>query len=148
MRHRNRRGLWRLTLIQQESLGQGRSRVCYTRCARAIRRLRRTCRLASTQELRALAATRLAHAAPGQTLPATVLVPEAWLRLAGGNGQSFPDRANFLAEFCVGLTHEEAAEVLGVSVATVERSWRLRVPGCLVTLSAAKAPIPRFLRLR
>lgn len=142
-------------------------------------------------ELRALAASKLAHEAPGQTLQATALVHEVWLRLAGGNGQHFPDRAYFFAAagevmrrilvdnarrkkrlkrggnlertdldkidlpapvpdeqllevdealtrlaqaepraavvvklcFFVGLTHEEAAKELGVSVSTVERSW-------------------------
>jgi RNA polymerase sigma factor (TIGR02999 family) len=35
------------------------------------------------EELRHLAANKLAHEAPGQTLQATALVHEAWLRLAG-----------------------------------------------------------------
>lgn len=38
------------------------------------------------QELRKLAATRLAAEKPGQTLSATSLVHEAYLRLVGGNG--------------------------------------------------------------
>ena len=37
-------------------------------------------------ELRKLAAQRLAHEAPGQTLEATALVHEAYLRLVGGGG--------------------------------------------------------------
>src|SRR5512138_1039322 len=48
-------------------------------------------------ELRVLAASKLAHEAPGQTLQATALVHEMWLRLAGGNCQHFPDRAYFFA---------------------------------------------------
>ncbi len=143
------------------------------------------------QELRALAASKLAREIPGQTLQATALVHEAWLRLAGGNGQSFHDRAYFFAAageamrrilvekarrkkrvkhggnlekvdlenvdlpaplpddellevdealtrlaecqpraaelvkllFFVGLTHEQAAKELGVSVSTVDRMW-------------------------
>ncbi len=143
------------------------------------------------QELRILAASKLAHEAPGQTLQPTALVHEAWLRLASGNGQHFPDRAYFFAAageamrrilvenarrktrlkhggdlqkiefesvdlpaplpddellevdealtrlakcqpraadvvkllFFVGLTHEQAAKELGVSVSTVERTW-------------------------
>jgi RNA polymerase sigma factor (sigma-70 family) len=46
-------------------------------------------------ELRKLAAARLAHEQPGQTLEATALVHEAWLRLAGGQedrGQKTEDR--------------------------------------------------------
>jgi len=37
-------------------------------------------------ELRKLAAARLAHERPGQTLQATALVHEAYLRLVGGGG--------------------------------------------------------------
>jgi RNA polymerase sigma factor (TIGR02999 family) len=48
-------------------------------------------------ELRALAACKMSHEAPGQTLQPTALVHEAWLRLGGGNGTRFPDRAYFFA---------------------------------------------------
>ena len=143
------------------------------------------------RELRALAAYKMANEAPGQTLQPTALVHEVWLRLMGGNGQSFPDRAYFFAAageamrrilventrrkkrlkrggdlervdvanvdlaaplpddqllaldealtllaksepraaelvnlcFFVGLTQEQAAKELGISVATVERRW-------------------------
>ncbi len=142
-------------------------------------------------ELRTLAACKLAHEPPGQTLQATALVHEAWVRLAGGNGQGFPGRAYFFAaageamrrilvenarrkkrlkhggslekvdidnvalpaplpddellavdealtrfaecepgaaelvklRFFVGLSHEQAAKELGVSVSTVKRTW-------------------------
>jgi RNA polymerase sigma factor (TIGR02999 family) len=46
-------------------------------------------------ELRRLAASKLAHEAPGQTLQATALVHEAWLRLAGGQISSYKDREHF-----------------------------------------------------
>ncbi len=46
-------------------------------------------------ELRRLAAHRLAQVAPGQTLQATALVHEAWLRLSGGEGRRFNDRRHF-----------------------------------------------------
>ena len=49
------------------------------------------------QELRALAASKMAHEAPGQTLQPTALVHEAWLRLGLDNGARFPDRAYFFA---------------------------------------------------
>ncbi len=39
------------------------------------------------QELRCLAAHKMANEKPGQTLQATALVHEAWLRLAGSNQQ-------------------------------------------------------------
>ena len=142
-------------------------------------------------ELRALAACKMAHEAPGQTLQPTALVHEAWLRLAGGDGAQFPNRAYFFAAageamrrilvenarrkmrlkrggnlervdietvdlaaplpddelleldealtrlaesvpraaevvklcFFVGLTQEQAARELGVSISTVERQW-------------------------
>ncbi len=142
-------------------------------------------------QLRALAAAKMTHEAPGQTLQPTALVHEAWLRLGLGKGARFPDRACFfagageamrrilveiarrkkrpkhggnlervdindmelpahqpadevlavdealtrLAEsepraaevvkllYFVGLTQEQAARELGVSLATVERDW-------------------------
>lgn len=51
------------------------------------------------QELRRLAAARMANEAPGQTLQATALVHEAWIRLLGadGNEQSWGNRAHFFA---------------------------------------------------
>lgn len=142
-------------------------------------------------ELRRLAAYRLSHDAPGQTLQATALVHEAWLRLVGKddpkwNGQRhffgaaaeamrrilvenarrkqslkrggnparvdlteielptpMPDEdlialdeaLNHLADthpqaaevvklcFFVGMTREQAAKHLEVSISTVERTW-------------------------
>ena len=51
------------------------------------------------QELRKLAATRLAQEKPGQTLQATALVHEAYLRLVGNdpNGQIWENRGHFFA---------------------------------------------------
>ncbi len=46
-------------------------------------------------ELRRLAASKLAHEAPGQTLQPTALVHEAWLRLVGDQSRSFKDREHF-----------------------------------------------------
>ena len=46
-------------------------------------------------ELRRLAASKLAHEAPGQTLQPTALVHEAWLRLVGERNASFKDREHF-----------------------------------------------------
>jgi RNA polymerase sigma factor (TIGR02999 family) len=143
------------------------------------------------QELRKLAAHKMAHEAPGQTLQPTALVHEAWLRLTDNGHAQFESRTHFFAAaaeamrrilidkarrkqrlkrgggmervdidavelpspmpdsellaldealdrlavfdaraaqvvklcFFVGLTQEEAARELGVSVATVERWW-------------------------
>ncbi len=49
------------------------------------------------EELRRLAAARMAHEAPGQTLQPTALVHEAWLRLAGSEKQSWRDRRHYFA---------------------------------------------------
>jgi RNA polymerase sigma factor (TIGR02999 family) len=46
-------------------------------------------------ELRRLAASKLAHESPGQTLQPTALVHEAWLRLVGEHVPSFKDREHF-----------------------------------------------------
>lgn len=142
------------------------------------------------QELRRLAACKMAGETPGHTLQATALVHEAWLRLAG-NEQRWENRAHFFAAageamrrilvenarrkhrlkrggnlervnmdeielpspmpseelialsealdqleevdaraaelvklcYFVGLTQEQAATELGVSISTVERTW-------------------------
>src|SRR5690349_8972202 len=48
-------------------------------------------------ELRKLAARLLAHERPGQTLQATALVHEAYLRLVGGPQQRWDGRGHFFA---------------------------------------------------
>jgi RNA polymerase sigma factor (TIGR02999 family) len=47
------------------------------------------------EELRLLAAQRLSHEPPGQTLQATALVHEAYVRLAGSEAQSWNSRGHF-----------------------------------------------------
>jgi RNA polymerase sigma factor (TIGR02999 family) len=47
------------------------------------------------QELRQLATRKLAQEPPGQTLQATALVHEAWLRLIGSENPSFANRGHF-----------------------------------------------------
>ena len=47
------------------------------------------------EELRKLAACKMANELPGQTLQPTALVHEAWLRLAGGREQAWDSRAHF-----------------------------------------------------
>jgi len=49
------------------------------------------------EELRKLAATKMAREAPGQTLQATALVHEAWLRLGGDRQPGWKNRAHFFA---------------------------------------------------
>ena len=48
-------------------------------------------------ELRRLAARKMASEAPGQTLQPTALVHEAWLRLAGSTEQQWQNRGHFFA---------------------------------------------------
>ena len=49
------------------------------------------------EELRLLAAQRLSHERPGQTLQATALVHEAYLRLMGDEPQGWENRGHFFA---------------------------------------------------
>jgi RNA polymerase sigma factor (TIGR02999 family) len=46
-------------------------------------------------ELRKLAAARMAREQPGQTLQATALVHEAWMELAGNDDRNWQNRAHF-----------------------------------------------------
>ena len=143
------------------------------------------------EELRRLAAKKMAGEAPGQTLQATALVHEAWLRLTSDEKRQWNDRTHFFAaaaeamrrilvdnarrkraqrhggahrrvempeiasplaqnedqilavsealerlaardkqkaelvklRYFVGMTTEEASEVLGISVPTADRHW-------------------------
>jgi RNA polymerase sigma factor (TIGR02999 family) len=47
------------------------------------------------EELRKLAAVRMANEKPGQTLQATALVHEAWLKIAGDGSEHFTNRRHF-----------------------------------------------------
>ncbi len=49
------------------------------------------------EELRLLAAQKMAQEKPGQTLQATALVHEAYIRLVGGQGQNWDGRGHFFA---------------------------------------------------
>jgi RNA polymerase sigma factor (TIGR02999 family) len=56
-------------------------------------------------ELRRLAASKLAQESPGQTLQPTALVHEAWLRLVGDQNPSFKDRAHFFRASAEAMRH-------------------------------------------
>jgi len=49
------------------------------------------------EELRKLAASKMARELPNQTLQATALVHEAWMRLVGNGNPQFANRAHFFA---------------------------------------------------
>jgi RNA polymerase sigma factor (TIGR02999 family) len=57
------------------------------------------------EELRRLAAIKMASLAPGQTLQPTALVHEAWLRLAGDRNPAFKDRAHFFRAAAEAMRH-------------------------------------------
>jgi RNA polymerase sigma factor (TIGR02999 family) len=70
------------------------------------------------QELRRLAAHKLAREAPGQTLQPTALVHEAWLKLVDSPHQTWRNRAHFFAA---------AAEAMRrILIARARRRRRLR----------------------
>jgi RNA polymerase sigma factor (TIGR02999 family) len=89
-------------------------------------------------ELRQLAAQRLAQEKPGQTLQATALVHEAWLRLAKAPAQGWETKAHFF-----GAAAEAMRRIL---VENARRKQALERGGHLVrtTLDPAEltAPIP------
>jgi len=73
------------------------------------------------EELRKLAAAKMAQEPPGQTLQATALVHEAWLRLIGGGSQSWNGRGHFF-----GAAAEAMRRIL---VEVARRKSRLRYGG-------------------
>ena len=56
-------------------------------------------------ELRRIAAVKMAQEAPGQTLQSTALVHEAWLRLVGRESHTFNDRAHFFRAAAEAMRH-------------------------------------------
>jgi len=56
-------------------------------------------------ELRRLAAYKLANEAPGQTLQTTALVHEAWLSLAGNGDSQWQNRTHFLSAAAEAMRH-------------------------------------------
>jgi len=57
------------------------------------------------EELRRLAAFRMAQQAPGQTLQPTALVHEAWLRLVGTQNPTFKNRSHFFSAAAEAMRH-------------------------------------------
>jgi RNA polymerase sigma factor (TIGR02999 family) len=56
-------------------------------------------------ELRRLAAARMAQQPPGQTLQATALVHEAWLKLSGAPDEAWRDRQHFFRAAAEAMRH-------------------------------------------
>jgi RNA polymerase sigma factor (TIGR02999 family) len=57
------------------------------------------------EELRSLAASKMSRQPPGQTLQATALVHEAWLRLQKGGTPSWHSRRHFFAAAAQAMRH-------------------------------------------
>jgi len=88
------------------------------------------------EDLRRLAAARMAREAPGQTLQATALVHEAWLRLERQDQSLWRDREHFLAA---------AAEAMRrILVESARRKRRLKHGGQAerVALDGVDVPLP------
>lgn len=88
------------------------------------------------EELRKLAAHKMASERPGHTLQPTALVHEAWLRLVGDGASKFENRAHFFAA---------AAEAMRrILVESARRKLRLKHGGQLerVDLDAVELPLP------
>jgi RNA polymerase sigma factor (TIGR02999 family) len=87
-------------------------------------------------ELRRLAAVKMAHEAPGQTLQPTALVHEAWLRLGADAPPNWQNRAHFL-----GAAAEAMRRIL---VENARRKLRLKRGGgqerVELEVSAIEAP--------
>jgi len=86
------------------------------------------------EELRRLAAQKMAREAPGQTLQATALVHEAWLRLGGGERPQWQNRAHFFAA---------AAEAMRrILVEAARRKKRLKHGGGLERMEVETVELP------
>src|SRR5688572_20578701 len=86
------------------------------------------------QELRRLAAQKIAHQAPGQTLQPTALVHEAWLRLGGDTQPQWQNRAHFFAA---------AAEAMRrILIDSVRRKRRSKHGGDLQRVDIEEVALP------
>lgn len=88
------------------------------------------------EQLRKVAAARMAQQPPGQTLQATALVHEAWLRLATGQKQAWENRRHFFAAAAQAMRH--------ILVERARRKLRARHGAGLerVDLDAIEIPSP------
>jgi RNA polymerase sigma factor (TIGR02999 family) len=118
------------------------------------------------EELRKLAAQKMAAEAPGQTLQPTALVHEAWLRLGEKTGAKFANQAHFFAAAAEAMRRilvENARrkqrlkhgggqrrvdlDMLDVAI-TSDDDHLLAVDGALDKLAAQDAPAADLIKLR
>ncbi len=90
------------------------------------------------EELRRLAAARMAQEKPGQTLQATALVHEAWLRLAGAEPQRWDNLRHFFAA--------AAESMRRILVEKARRRLRIRHGGGLERVDLDEVEIPGGVR--
>src|SRR4030042_582298 len=83
------------------------------------------------EELRLLAAQKLSHEPPGQTLQATALVHEAYIRLVGDEPRSWENRGHFFAAAA------EAMRRILIDHARRKRSLKRGGDSCRVSLDDA-----------
>ena len=94
------------------------------------------------EELRRLALARLAHEAAGQTLQATALVHEAWLRLVDNGSRNWQNRAHFFGAAALAMRR--------ILIENARRKSRLKHGGHLERIDDAgeidgieiEAPVP------
>ena len=84
-------------------------------------------------EVRHLASLRMAAEAPGQTLQATALVHEVWLKIAGDGGQSWNNRTHFLRAAAqamrrVLINYAESFDTVAANLGEVKPTVVLSVP--------------------
>src|SRR5262245_21257607 len=97
------------------------------------------------EELRRLAGAQMASEKPGQTLEATALVHEAYLRLAGGQEQTFANRRHFFAAAAAAM-HRILVDVARAKAAEKRGGGRQRERPDLDALDAG-APAEELLSL-
>ena len=85
------------------------------------------------EELRRLAAARMARESPGQTIQATVLVHEAWLQLAGNGNRHWENRAHFF-----GAAADAMRRIL---IDNARRKARLKHGGGQTRVDIDEAPV-------
>ena len=95
-----------------QALARGDSLRCVSDMTRVIEAIRQGDPKAADEllplvyeELRKLAAHKMAQQPPGQTLQATALVHEAWLKLVGGGREQWEGRRHFFAAAAEAMRH-------------------------------------------
>jgi RNA polymerase sigma factor (TIGR02999 family) len=86
-------------------------------------------------ELRRLASQRLAHEKPGQTLQATALVHEAYLRLVGGEAPHWHSRGHFFAAAA------EAMRRILIDAARAKGRQKRHADGCRFDVDAVDVAV-------